>query len=454
MESVLPHNPGFFHGASVVELGRRLRAGDVTCIELTQASLESITKLNPYLNAFVHVEAQGALDQAAWADSELRAGRDHGPLHGIPIAIKDNIDTFDMPTTYGSAHFATHRPTKDAACVARLRAAGAIVVGKTLTHEFAFGPTGDRSAQGATHNPWDLSRMTGGSSAGSAAAVAAGLVPLAIGTDTGGSIRIPSGLCGAVGFKPGVGTVPMEGVFPLSKTLDHVGPIGNNLEDVAIAFSTISGQSDAEHAPVAGLRAGWIDVHSFGPADRLVTSSIKLQAQKMFGNLEVIQGIEDMIMPLRVAMADIQRREAYEVHAQRVAERPELFEAEVLERLRMSASVKEEAYVTALSARLELTAAITRYFDDFDVLVMPTLPITAPMLDQREVVIDGRMVSVRDAVLSLTSAWNITGLPAVSLPAGFVNGLPVGLQVIAAPDRDLWLLDQLRHGQRVLDALG
>lgn len=454
MESVLPHNPGFFHGASVVELGRRLRAGDVTCIELTQASLDSITKLNPYLNAFVHVDAQGALDQAAWADSELGAGRDHGPLHGIPIAIKDNIDTFDMPTTYGSAHFATHRPTKDAACVARLRAAGAIVVGKTLTHEFAFGPTGDRSAQGATHNPWDLSRMTGGSSAGSAAAVAAGLVPLAIGTDTGGSIRIPSGLCGAVGFKPGVGTVPMEGVFPLSKTLDHVGPIGNNLEDVAIAFSTISGQSDAEHAPVAGLRAGWIDVHSFGPADRLVTSSIKLQAQKMFGNLEVIQGIEDMIMPLRVAMADIQRREAYEVHAQRVAERPELFEAEVLERLRMSASVKEEAYVTALSARLELTAAITRYFDDFDVLVMPTLPITAPMLDQREVVIDGRMVSVRDAVLSLTSAWNITGLPAVSLPAGFVNGLPVGLQVIAAPDRDLWLLDQLRHGQRVLDALG
>ncbi|WP_287814578.1 amidase [Pseudomonas sp.] len=449
MESVLPHNPGFFHGASVVELGRRLRAGDVTCIELTQASLDSITKLNPYLNAFVHVDAQGALDQAAWADSELGAGRDHGPLHGIPIAIKDNIDTFDMPTTYGSAHFATHRPTKDAACVARLRAAGAIVVGKTLTHEFAFGPTGDRSAQGATHNPWDLSRMTGGSSAGSAAAVAAGLVPLAIGTDTGGSIRIPSGLCGAVGFKPGVGTVPMEGVFPLSKTLDHVGPIGNNLEDVAIAFSTISGQSDAEHAPVAGLRAGWIDVHSFGPADRLVTSSIKLQAQKLFGNLEVIQGIEDMIMPLRVAMADIQRREAYEVHAQRVAERPELFEAEVLERLRMSASVKEEAYVTALSARLELTAAITRYFDDFDVLVMPTLPITAPMLDQREVVIDGRMVSVRDAVLSLTSAWNITGLPAVSIPAGFVNGLPVGLQVIAAPDRDLWLIDQLRHCQRV-----
>lgn len=159
-------------------------------------------------------------------------------------------------------------------------------------------------------------------------------------------------------------------------------------------------------------------------------------------------------MPLRVAMADIQRREAYEVHAQRVAERPELFEAEVLERLRMSASVKEEAYVTALSARLELTAAITRYFDDFHVLVMPTLPITAPMLDQREVAIDGRMVSVRDAVLSLTSAWNITGLPALSLPAGFVNGLPVGLQVIAAPDRDLWLLDQLRHGQRVLDALG
>jgi len=449
MESVLPHNPGFFHGASVVELGRRLRAGDVTCIELTQASLDSITKLNPYLNAFVHVDAQGALDQAAWADSELGAGRDHGPLHGIPIAIKDNIDTFDMPTTYGSAHFATHRPTKDAACVARLRAAGAIVVGKTLTHEFAFGPTGDRSAQGATHNPWDLSRMTGGSSAGSAAAVAAGLVPLAIGTDTGGSIRIPSGLCGAVGFKPGVGTVPMEGVFPLSKTLDHVGPIGNNLEDVAIAFSTISGQSDAEHAPVAGLRAGWIDVHSFGPADRLVTSSIKLQAQKLFGNLEVIQGIEDMIMPLRVAMADIQRREAYEVHAQRVAKRPELFEAEVLERLRMSASVKEEAYVTALSARLELTAAITRYFDDFDVLVMPTLPITAPMLDQREVVIDGRMVSVRDAVLSLTSAWNITGLPAVSIPAGFVNWLPVGLQVIAAPDRDLWLIDQLRHCQRV-----
>lgn len=445
MTSVLPQSPGYFVGTSVAELGRRLRAGQVTSVELTQAALDSIARLNPLLNAFVHVNTQGALAQAAHADAELKAGRDAGPLHGIAVAIKDNIDTFDMPTTYGSAHFANHVPRQDAQCVQRLREGGAVILGKTLTHEFAYGPTGDRSLQGASCNPWDLSRMTGGSSAGSAAAVAAGLVPVALGTDTGGSIRIPAGLCGAVGFKPSLNAVAMEGIFPLCKTLDHVGPIANTVEDAALVFSVISGQP-RQPIKASARRVGWIDVQSLTALDPQVGEAAKAYAQTLFGTeLETLEDFATTFAQLRQALPAIQRSEAYEVHHQRVAQAPQLFEKEVLERLHMSAEIRGWEYIQGMKTRDELIRKMAACFEQFDLLVMPTLPITAPLIDQREVDLGGDQVSVREAVLSLTSAWNLTGLPAISIPAGFVGGLPVGLQVIAASGQDAYLLNQLQR---------
>ncbi|WP_296249184.1 amidase [Pseudomonas sp. UBA4194] len=451
MPCVLPTSPGYFFDTSVTELGRRLRSGQLSCVQLAEAALASISRLNPQLNAFVHVNTAGALAQAALADAALAAGQDAGPLHGIPVAIKDNIDTFDMPTTYGSAHFAEHQPRQDAICVARLREAGAVILGKTLTHEFAYGPTGDRSLQGASRNPWDTRRMTGGSSAGSAAAVAAGLVPLALGTDTGGSIRIPSGLCRAVGFKPGIAAVPMTGIFPLCKTLDHVGPIANSVEDAALVYGVISRSSAPASAADRAPRVGWVDPRALGPVDEQVLMAVKSRAMQLFGgSLEVVDGFDELVPTVKSAMAAIQRSEAYAVHARRVDQQPQLFDAEVLERLHMSAQVRGWEYVAAMEARQVLRAKMAEYFQHYDVLLMPTLPTTAPAVDLRELVIDGEKVSVRDAVLSLTSVWNLTGLPAISVPAGMVDGLPVGLQAVAAQHGEWPLLQWLQQRHSAL----
>lgn len=442
MHTVLPDTPGYFFGVSVFDLGKRLRKNELTSVQLTQAALDSIARLNPLLNAFVHVNRDGALAQARQADLALAAGVDAGLLHGIPVAIKDNIDTFDMPTTYGSAHFAEHRPTVDAQCVAQLREAGAVILGKTLTHEFAFGPTGDRSLQGAAHNPWDLRRMTGGSSAGSVAAVAAGLVPLAVGTDTGGSIRIPSALCGTVGFKPGFNSVSVEGVFALSNSLDHVGPIANHVDDAALLFQVLSGQPPIPSGKAtSALRLGWIDGNAFGAADPRIEAQVRRIASERFAQeLKPIDGFEKLVPDLRTTFAALQRAEAYAVHAQRMEEHPELFDQEVRARLELSAQVRGWEYVRAVQTRLTLQRRMAELFEHYDLLVMPTLPVTAPLLGQREVDINGKSIPVRDALLSLTSAWNVTGLPAISLPAGQVDGLPVGLQVIAPAQQDAWLL--------------
>ncbi len=209
---------------SIAMMAAALRRGDVTAVELTRTALSRISTLNPQLNAFVLVDEEGALAAAARADAELADGVDHGPLHGVPVAVKDLIDVAGMPTTCGSASsFGTPRAAEDAEVVTRLRTAGAVIVGKTTLHEFAYGATGDRSAHGPSRNPHDPARISGGSSGGSAVAVAAGMVPLALGTDTAGSVRVPAALCGVVGVKPAFDAIPTGGIYPLAPTLDHVG---------------------------------------------------------------------------------------------------------------------------------------------------------------------------------------------------------------------------------------
>ena len=444
MSLVKPSHAGYFCGQSVVELAERLRAGSLTSIELTRAALDSIERLNPTLNAFVQVDAPVALAQACKADQLFAQGVDLGPLQGIPVAVKDNIDTFDYVTTYGSAHFEGHRPSCDALCVQRLREAGAVIVGKTLTHEFAYGPTGDRSLQGAARNPWDSRCMTGGSSAGSAAAVASGMVPLALGTDTGGSIRIPAALCGVVGFKPSFASVSLEGVFPLSSSLDHVGPIANNVEDARLLFEVIAARKVAPAPEARPLRVGWISAGSFGPVDAEVDRQVYHVALQMFG--DALQPVGDLA-PLAAAMKDtlltLQRAEAYDVHAERMLEAPQLFDQEVRERLELSQEVRGWQYIRAQAAQAQFKAVMAQIFEHFDFLLSPSVPITATAVDAREVRVGAQSIDVRAAVLSHTSAWNLTGLPAISLPAGQVRGMPVGLQVIGAIGGDDRLLQEM-----------
>ena len=447
MNQVKPAHVGYFFGLSVVELAAQLRTGRVTSVELTQAALDSIERLNPTLNAFVQLDAPVALAQARKADELLAHGRDLGPLHGIPVAVKDNIDTSDYITTYGSAHFEGFRPRRDALCVQRVREAGGVIVGKTLTHEFAYGPTGDRSLQGAAHNPWDPRCMTGGSSAGSAAAVASGMVPLALGTDTGGSVRIPSALCGAVGFKPSYAAVPLDGVFPLSTSLDHVGPIANSVEDARLLFEVLSARACAPTIPEPGtLRVGWIASGSFGPVDTAVDQQVYLTAQQLFGDtLQEVTELAAVAAGMKETLGMLQRAEAFDVHAERMQQAPQLFDPEVRARLELSQEVRGWQYIRAQATQQQYQAQMASLFERYDLLLSPSVPIIAPAVNAREVRLEEQDIDVRAAVLSYTSPWNLTGLPAISLPAGQVRGMPVGLQVIAAAGEDDRLLQLLSH---------
>jgi aspartyl-tRNA(Asn)/glutamyl-tRNA(Gln) amidotransferase subunit A len=433
--------PGFFAGRGFAELARGMAEGAFSAEDLVRHAGAAIERLNPQLNAFVHTDIPAALAQARALDAERAAGRVRGPLHGIPVAIKDNVDTADMPTTMGAAHFLGHRPAADARCVTLLREAGAIVVGKTLTHEFAYGPTGDRSVQGAARNPWDPARITGGSSAGSAAAVAAGMVPVALGTDTGGSVRVPSALCGLVGFKPSHGRVSDAGVFPLSPSIEDVGVLAQRVEDARafmhiLSAGAIADAGDASDAP----RIAWLANAPFAIDHEPVTACARAAAERLAG-AALLDGGEVALhaRALQAALSAIQRSEAYEVHAERVEREPGKYDPEVLERLRASRPVQGWEYVRGLKERARLQTAFARIFEHVDALALPTVAITAPVLQQRSVNGPGS-AGVRETLLGLTNPWNVLGLPAISLPAGFVDGLPVGLQLVGPAGADAALL--------------
>jgi aspartyl-tRNA(Asn)/glutamyl-tRNA(Gln) amidotransferase subunit A len=439
-----PHlavEPGFFRGRRIADLQQAMASGSLTAEDLVRHAGAAIERLNPQLNAFVHVDIAAALAIARERDAERASGKVRGPLHGIPVAIKDNVDTADMPTTMGAAHFLGHRPQADARCVALLREAGAIVVGKTLTHEFAYGPTGDRSVQGAARNPWRTTQMTGGSSAGSAAAVAAGMVPVALGTDTGGSVRVPSALCGLVGFKPTHGRVSDAGVFPLAPTLEDPGVLANCVEDAQVFMQALSGGAIVPAiAAAGGLRMGWVANVPFAIEDAAVTACVRAAAERFAGGaVQAAPEVTPHARALQSALGAIQRAEAYEVHAERVESEPGKFDPEVLERLRASRPVQGWEYVRALKERARLQAEFARLFQQVDVLALPAVAITAPALQQRSVAGPGS-AGVRETLLGLTNPWNVLGLPAISLPAGWVNGMPVGLQLVAAAGADEALL--------------
>jgi aspartyl-tRNA(Asn)/glutamyl-tRNA(Gln) amidotransferase subunit A len=426
----------------ILEASGLLRRGAVSPVELTSDCLARIEKLNPKLNAFITVTADAALAAARLAEAEIRRGDWRGPLHGIPLALKDLIDTAGVATSAASLLFKDRVPTEDAEVVRRLKAAGAVLLGKQNLHEFAYGGSSMVSAFGEVRNAWNREHIAGGSSGGSATAVAAGLGYGAIGTDTAGSVREPSALCGVVGLKPTYGRVSARGVIPLSISLDHVGPIGRTVADVAAILAAIAGYDPADKASVdvpledygmilqkksQPLRIGLPKKFFFEDLDPEVGSAI---GHAVFGLAALGAEIRDIDVPVPTDRT-LQSAEAYAFHAEFVARNPELYQPETLRRIRTGQNVSREAL---LEARRELERArrdIVPVFADVDVLLTPTTPIAAPTIAELKQNPD--LLRPRELLLLRnTRPVNVWGLPAISIPCGFTEtGLPIGLQIIA-----------------------
>ena len=405
-----------------------------TCLARAQA--------RPGVNAFITLLADSALEDARRAESEIRAGLWRGPLHGIPIAIKDLVDVAGTRTTAGSAVPASEA-TADAPVVVRLRDAGAIVLGKTNLHEFAYGTTSEESAFGVVRNPLDESRSAGGSSGGSAAALAAGMCFGAVGTDTGGSIRIPSAACGTFGLKPSLGDLSTEGVVPLSLTLDHVGPMARSVADLAVLFQAMKG-SDIRAVPEASgrlvfgvPRPYFCDLLEPGVGNSLEQARLALvSAGHEVIDLEIEHADWTPTVYLHIALP-----EATWYHSMSLEQHASSYSPGVRLRLEMGRYVLAEDYIRALRLRETLKQRVDRALQRCDALLLPTLPIPAPLLGSSTVRIGDTQEPVRGAMLRLTQLFNVTGHPAITLPTPpSQDGLPRAVQLVAGRQRTERLL--------------
>lgn len=436
---------GYFRDRDISSLAADLRDGRTTSVELVEQSLAAIARLNPILNAFTTVQPDAALANAREADADLARGLDRGPLHGIPVSVKDLVDVKGQITTSGSAVHPDRPAATDAVCIRRLRAAGAVIVGKNVLHEFAYGATGDRSSHGASRNPWNTNKISGGSSGGGAVATAAGLVPLAVGTDTAGSVRVPAALCGVVGFKPAYGAISVEGVRPLATSLDHVGVFARTATDAALGYAVMAGRTLRPHSDAP--RVAWIDPTCIGPTDTSIVATVR----RALGRAGIATDHTELPFPageLFSVLSVLQASEAYTEHIDDLADHEPDIDPEVVERLVRGRDMPAWRYVRADRTRDMLRAATAGLLSQFDVLAMPTVPTVATDIGQRAHRIDGHAVEVRSALLSLTCPWNLTGHPALSVPAGTVSGLPVGLQLIAAPGSEHLIFDLAERVER------
>jgi aspartyl-tRNA(Asn)/glutamyl-tRNA(Gln) amidotransferase subunit A len=440
---------------SILETGELLRKREVSPVELTKSCLDQIEKLNPTLNAFITVTAELALAQARAAEDEIGRGNWRGPLHGIPLALKDLIDTAGIRTTAASALFEDRVPAEDAEVVRRLKNAGAVLLGKQNLHECAYGGSSMISYYGEVRNPWNPSCIAGGSSGGSAASVAAGLGYAALGTDTAGSVREPAALCGIVGLKPTYGRVSTRGVIPLSWSLDHVGPLARTVSDAAVLLQAIAAHdardANSVDAPVpdylAALREGLKPLKIGIPRkffyeelDREVASAVE-QA------IDVVSALgNDLFETVIEVPTDrtLQTAEAYAYHAKFVSRSPELYQAETLRRIRSGEEISADEFEKRRREQKQIRSSIHKAFEKVDALLTPTAPVPAPAIDELkrnpELLRPCELLLLRN-----TRPVNVWGLPAISIPCGFTSaGLPVGLQIIGPHWREDRVL-QLAH---------
>ena len=432
---------------SIVETTELLRKRELSPVELTKNCLAQIEKLNPTLNAFITVTAESALTQARTAEAEILRGHWRGPLHGIPLALKDLIDSAGIRTTAASALFKDRVPTDDAEVVRRLKEAGAVLLGKQNLHEFAYGGSSIISYYGEVHNPWDPARIAGGSSGGSAASVAAGLCYGAIGTDTAGSVREPAALCGVVGLKPTYGRVSVRGVIALSLSLDHIGPIARTVSDAAAMLQVIAGHdaNDAHSADVpvpdyvAGLPKG-VEQLRIGVPRKFFYEDL---------DPEIASAVEQAVGSLRTLGCDLseieidvptdrtlQTAESYAYHAKFASRSPELYQPETLRRIRKGEDISAQDVEQRRRELKQIRGEIHKVFEGVDVLVTPTTPVPAGAIDELKK--DPELLRPHELMLLRnTRPVNVWGLPAISVPCGFTTaGVPIGLQIIGPQWRE------------------
>lgn len=465
------------HWLGARELARRIAARELSPVEVVRAHLDRIEKLDGKLRSYLAVFADTALDAAKAAERALGAGGKLGLLHGVPVAIKDLFDVQGTPTTAGST-FRRAPAIKDCTVVARLRAAGAIILGKTNLVEFAYGPEGFNPHHGTAWNPWDpnVQRMPGGSSSGSGVAVAAGLAPVGMGSDTGGSIRIPAALCGTAGIKPTYGRVSKAGAVPLAWSLDHAGPLTRSAEDAALVLQAIAGHDPADDTtsprpvgdylggidqPIRGLRVGLLP--DFVRQCDLEVQTAVMAAADVFRDQGCI--VNEVTLrwghtSLGVATA-IQSAEAYQYHERLLRQHAAAYDPSIRQRLLVGAFTSGSDYVKGQRARRLLRDEINGVLEKYDALLLPTMPLAAPPITATEVRLPGGVEATRPALTRCTRLFNITGHPAVCVPCGLSKeGLPLSLQLVGRPFDEATVLrlahayEKARGAWRLPNALG
>jgi aspartyl-tRNA(Asn)/glutamyl-tRNA(Gln) amidotransferase subunit A len=440
------------HSLSISEALDLLRGHKISSQELAAACFNQIERLNPQLNAFITVcDLQSAINPHTSSDQTIPFALANA-LRGIPIAVKDLFDTAGVRTTAGSKFFADNIPASDAFVIEKLKQAGASIMGKTNTHEIALGVTGDNPHYGTARNPWDTTRIPGGSSSGSAIAVATGMALGALGTDTGGSIRIPASLCGIVGFKPTYGRVSTRGVFPLSWNLDHVGPLTACVRDAAIILQVISVYDAVDPGSIKMLTGDYLghlvdDISGrkialgvgeyVEAADPEVLSAVH-ETAKVFQSLGCkIQEVNvDWMREAALANSTMTRSDGAAVHRDRLREHPEMFGEDILIRLQQGANTTSTEYALARRAQTEIKKKCELFFESYNFLLVPSTPIAAPFIAGNDAVEQAARLT------RFTAPFNLTGLPAVSLPCGFTkDGLPIGLQIVGRAWADAKVLN-------------
>jgi aspartyl-tRNA(Asn)/glutamyl-tRNA(Gln) amidotransferase subunit A len=437
---------------TIEALAPLIRRKKLSPVELTRFVLERISRLQPGLNAYITITADAAIVRARQAEKEITRGRYRGVLHGIPVSLKDLFYTRGIRTTAGSKILKNLVPQENAAIVNRLLECGCILLGKTNLHEFAFGATNINPHYGAVRNPWDTNRTSGGSSGGSAVSVVTAQALASFGTDTGGSIRIPSAACGCVGLKPSYGRVPMSGVIPLAESLDHAGPLSRCVTDAAFLLNAVANPRIWDSDPVRAVAEIRRGVKSFriGIPRQYFFDSIQSDVREaVLASVAILEQLGARITELNLTgmedtaglAAEITGDEAFALHEAWLKQRPLDYGEDVRARLEQGSRATAAAYINARKKQLAYRNNFAEAMNKVDALLAPTLPITAPPIERTEIRIGNAIEDVRTALLRLTRPGNLAGLPAISIPCGFSSeGLPIGLQLIGRHFEETTLL--------------